>query len=210
MKLKICGMRDPANILQVSALQPDYMGFIFYPPSPRFVTSLPAHLLAGIRKKGIEPVAVFVNETIQTIRHMVDDFSFSCVQLHGSESPEDCLWLKQQGLIVFKAISVSEPSDLERTKAYDDCCTYFLFDTKSAGFGGSGHLFDWKLLERYTGNTPFFLSGGIGPEDVPSIRSFSHPMMTGIDINSRFESAPCIKDVKLIQPFLTELRRNEK
>jgi phosphoribosylanthranilate isomerase len=198
-------MSDPENIQEISALKPDYMGFIFYPSSPRFVESLTMEQLVSLREKGVEPVAVFVNESTKDILKQVEKYGFNSVQLHGTESPDNCSFLKRIGLIVFKAFSVAEPSDLEATKAYEGCCHYFLFDAKTPLFGGSGTSFDWNLLHQYTGKTPFFLSGGIGPDDAHNIRIFQHPLMVGVDLNSRFETAPALKNITLVQSFKNEL-----
>jgi len=202
LKLKICGMRDPDNISQVAALKPDYLGFIFYPKSPRFVETLALDLVENLRYQSIDAVAVTVNMTFDSILQLVDKYGFTHVQLHGSETPETCLSLKARGLTVLKAFSIAEPSDLEAVNAYTSCCDYFLFDTKTPSFGGSGNAFDWNILKNYSGETPFFLSGGIGPEDALRIRSFKHPLFSGVDLNSRFEIHPAWKNPELLHSFI--------
>jgi len=204
MKLKVCGMREPANIYDVADSKPDYMGFIFYSKSPRFVKDLPHDLTSRLRKNDVEPVAVFVDETAESILEHVKLFGFSHVQLHGSETPETCSFLMSKGLTIIKSILIAEPADLQICAMYEKCCDFFLFDTKTNFHGGSGKAFDWNMLNGYKGETPFFLSGGIGPEDVASILAFSHSRLIGIDINSRFETSPAIKDVKLVNLFKSE------
>jgi phosphoribosylanthranilate isomerase len=205
LKLKICGMREPDNISEVSALKPDYMGFIFYPESPRFVNTLSYNMAHLISILEVEPVAVFVNASIASIRQITELYSFTTVQLHGNETPEICIALREYGLKVIKAFSINDRLDLEETKPYRGCCDYFLFDTKTPEYGGSGIQYNWRILQDYNGATPFFLSGGIGPNDTERILTFKHPGLLGIDINSRFEIKPALKDVRLISTFINQL-----
>lgn len=205
MKLKVCGMREPANISDVAALRPDYMGFIFYPKSSRYVNVMPEGLIARLRENGIEPVAVYVDETADAILEQVKLYGFSHVQLHGSETPETCAFLMSQGLSVIKSLPIAEPADLEACAIYEGSCDFFLFDTKTPLYGGSGKTFNWNILYGYEGKTPFFLSGGIGHEDAASIQAFSHSKLEGVDINSRFEISPAIKDVMLVKHFKEKL-----
>jgi len=206
IKLKICGMRDPDNIRDVVALKPDFMGFILHSGSPRFVSSLSAGMIAGLREQGLVPVAVFVNEPIELMLHDVEIYGFTVVQLHGTELPETCSLLKDRGLTVIKALPVADPVDFKKAMVYENCCHYFLFDTKTSLFGGSGLSYDWNILQYYAGETPFFLSGGIGPDDAARLLSFTHPRLAGIDVNSRFESAPGFKQVDQLQAFIKALR----
>lgn len=205
LKLKICGMRESENVAEVVPLKPDYMGFIFYLKSPRFVGALGGRLIQAVKEEGIEPVAVFVDASQETVVQIAELYGFTHVQLHGKETPETCLALKAKGLTVLKAFNVADSSDLQILGYYKGCCDYFLFDTKSALPGGSGHSFDWALLKGYSGSTPFFLSGGIGPQDVDKVKAFDHPMLYGIDLNSRFESQPALKDVALLKNFIDQL-----
>ena len=205
MKLKICGMRECVNVSEVAALKPDYMGFIFYPESSRFVGDMAHNIISSVKKQGIEPVAVFVNASMETMIRTRTWYGFTHVQLHGDETPQICEALRAKGFKVIKAFKVADSSDLKKTTAYENCCDYFLFDTKTALFGGSGRHFDWDLLKGYSGTKPFFLSGGIGVDDVEQVRTFNHPMLLGIDLNSRFETGPAVKDVGLLKYFRNQL-----
>ena len=138
----------------------------------------------------------------------VDRFGLNYVQLHGNESPEYCRTLHSHGIRIIKAFSIALPKDLLAVSHYESFCDYFLFDTRSAHYGGSGQQFDWSILQRYTGSTPFLLSGGINSYSVKALKEFHHPRLAGIDINSRFETSPGIKDVERIERFLKELRTN--
>ena len=202
LKLKVCGMREPSNISEVAALNPDYMGFIFYFKSSRFVEMMVFYVAQRLKAQGIEPVAVFVNPSVAYVLHIRDKYGFSHVQLHGRETPQTCAELKSMGMHVMKAFSVENASDLAKTADYEGTCEYYLFDTKSNLPGGSGKQFDWSILDNYQGETPFFLSGGIGPDDVERIKGFSHPKLVGIDVNSKFETRPAHKDAELLKSFI--------
>jgi phosphoribosylanthranilate isomerase len=205
LKLKICGMRDMDNISEVAALKPDFMGFIFFTKSPRFVNALAYNVVQLVQKQGIELVAVFVNASVESVLQLSNLYGFTHVQLHGGETPETCAVLRSKGLKVFKAFPIAVLEDIEATRAYEGCCDYFLFDTKTPKHGGSGCQFDWGILQNYTGNTPFFLSGGIGPKDASQVLAFQHPQLQGIDLNSRFEISPAHKDAALLQAFINQL-----
>lgn len=199
--IKVCGMTEAENIRDVEELGVDMIGFIFYPKSPRCLCEMPEYLPAKARRVG-----VFVNESKENILVYADRFGLQYIQLHGTESPEYCRSLRSSGLPLIKAFSISLPKDMLAISAYKGLCDYYLFDTKTPQYGGSGNQFDWNLLHRYNGNTPFLLSGGINPYSVKAIREFHHPKLAGIDINSRFETAPGIKDVERIEKFVQELR----
>ncbi len=205
LKLKVCGMREPSNIADVAALKPDFMGFIFYFKSSRFVEMMVFYVAQRLKTQGIEPVAVFVNPSPAYIQHIHDKYGFTHIQLHGRETPQMCSELREKGYFVIKAFSLAKAADLEATKAFEGCCDLFLFDTKSSLPGGSGKQFDWNILSDYQGNTPFFLSGGIGPEDVERIQSFCHPQLFGLDLNSKFELRPAFKDAELVKSFIQAL-----
>lgn len=194
MKVKVCGMTNMLEhevLFDLAAI--DFFGTIQFPPSPRYFSKK-----LNTKKATI---GVFVNETVETICSKIEAFELTGVQLHGNESVEFIEQLPLD-LIVFKAFSISTATDFETIHAYDKTVDYFLFDTPSSNHGGSGQQFDWKLLEHYRGETPFFLSGGIGPNDVEQLKSFQHPRWVGIDINSRFETAPGQKNATAIQTFL--------
>ena len=219
MLVKVCGMRDGENIRQVAELGVDWIGMIFWAKSPRNVTMIPTH--AGIipdkapdsaAVKGITRVGVFVDEMAQNIITRVVNFRLDLVQLHGHESPTLIRNLRKTldpdirpGIRFIKAISVSSREDIAAYKQYEDCVDYFLFDTKCQTVGGSGQQFDWSVLEAYDGTKPFLLSGGIGPEDIERIKTFQHPKCIGIDLNSRFETAPAQKDVPALRTVLSQL-----
>jgi len=210
MKLKICGLKYPQNISEIAALQPDYMGFIFYEKSPRFYENDVETGRAPSLQKHIKKVGVFVNETAEKILETIEKYGLDLVQLHGAETPEFCRNLKQkmQDVKIIKAINIENVLDIEKTKMYDnDCCDYFLFDTKTNLHGGSGQKFQWWTLDWYDGEIPFFLGGGISIDDVPKIKEIHHDMLYGIDINSRFEIEPALKDVEKVKQFLMEIKK---
>ncbi len=200
--IKVCGMTEAENIRNVEQLGVDMIGFIFYPKSPRCLCQMPEYLPIHAKRVG-----VFVNENKEDILMYADRFALNYIQLHGNESPEYCRSLHSNGLHLIKAFSISQPKDLTEVSAYKGLCDYYLFDTKTPQYGGSGNQFDWSLLNRYySETTPFLLSGGINPYSAKAIREFHHPHLAGVDINSRFETSPGIKDVERIGRFLYELR----
>ncbi len=196
-------MRSTENREAVEALGVDLMGYIFYAPSRRFVGERPD---PGLFNSERPKVAVFVDENAFEILGIARNFGFEYVQLHGKENPKTCALLKKQGLKVLKAFSVDEGFDIADTHAYQGSVDYFLFDTKTKLHGGSGKKFEWSLLNKYTGHTPFFLSGGIGSDDVKAIRSIDHPKLTGVDLNSGFEDEPGIKNIEKLRKFIEELQ----
>lgn len=217
-------MRDADNVRAVAALDIDFLGFIFYPKSPRYAqkaipeTELMTNTATASRRNDMvmrkpQRVGVFVDETPQAIIAHIHNDQLDYVQLHGHELPEMIDHLKRavisdnhHSLKVIKAFSISKPDDLLQTKAYEGIADLFLFDTPTESYGGSGKKFDWQMLQAYDGHTPFLLSGGIGPEDTDRIRTFEHPQCIGIDLNSRFETAPGIKDVEALRRFTENLR----
>ncbi|MDR0907129.1 MAG: phosphoribosylanthranilate isomerase [Rikenellaceae bacterium] len=204
MKIKVCGMREPHNMAQIARLKPDYMGFIFYARSPRFVGSLPPEAL-DVLAPDIQRIGVFVDAPETYILDMAERYRLDGVQLHGSESPDLCAHLRQKHLVV-KAFGVASEGDLRATVDYAGACDYFLFDTKTPAHGGSGQAFDHSILAAYTGDTPYFLSGGIGEADAASLREWHDDRCVGVDINSRFEHAPGVKDTEAVERFITKLR----
>ena len=205
LAIKICGMKFPENILAVAALRPDFMGFIFYPKSPRYAEPLDINTLNSL-PKSIKKIGVFVNEELENILTIVFKYNLDGVQLHGSENVEICRKLKDTGLLVLKAFPITDAYNFNVTKAYEGSCNFFLFDTKTEAYGGSGLKFDWSMLAEYTGETPFLLSGGIAADDAEAILKIEHPKFAGIDLNSKFEISPGFKNVKLINKFLQALR----
>jgi phosphoribosylanthranilate isomerase len=203
MVIKVCGMKIPENIKAVATLNIQYMGFIFYAASPRYVgTTL--HMV-GILNKDIKGVGVFVNEKIEVVQILLEKHQLPYVQLHGIESPDYCQTLKDAGVKVIKAFRLEEGFDFQKTESYLPVCDYFLFDTKGHTPGGTGAKFNWALLQQYHYDMPFFLSGGIGPQDVEALLQFKHPQLHALDLNSRFEIEPGLKDIKRIHCFLEKI-----
>lgn len=200
MVYKVCGMRNAENIREVSALGIDLMGFIFWPKSSRYVSEPPSYLPTDCKRVG-----VFVDASLEDIRQHIHDYQLDIVQLHGHESPEFAKALKLA--IIIKAFNIATAEDLKQTKPYEGIVDYFLFDTKAQLPGGSGEQFDWSVLSQYEGTTPFLLSGGIGPDDAERIKAFHHERCIGIDLNSRFELAPALKDVHQLKEFLKKVKR---
>lgn len=207
MIIKVCGMCRPDNIRQAAASGISWMGFIFYPPSPRFAGELPASALETV-PASIRKVGVFVNEDASRIRHYVQRYGLQAVQLHGDETPGFCSSVRETGVLVIKSFPIAEASDFMACTRYEGFCDFFLFDTKTPLYGGSGRQFDWDTVKAYRGATPFLLSGGIGEADAERLAAFSHPLCAGIDLNSRFETEPGRKDVARLARFIARLREN--
>ena len=180
------------------------MGFIFWPKSSRYVSELPAYLPTNCKRVG-----VFVDENIEQVKRTAYEYQLDMIQLHGSESPDYIRGLRADvsSPAIIKAFNIATKEDFETTKPYEGIVDYFLFDTKGPSVGGNGAKFDWTVLADYVGETPFLLSGGIGPDDAARIRCFHHPQLAGIDLNSRFELAPGMKDVSALRKFLNELNQ---
>lgn len=206
MIVKVCGLRDLRNVEQVAALGVDLLGFIFSKQSPRCATAGVAAQAARVA----ETVGVMVDEEPATVVRIVQACRLDCVQLHGHESPAQVERLRRQlpATRIIKAIGVASAADVERYKPYEGLVDCFLFDTKCPAGGGSGKKYDWSVLGAYDGSTPFLLSGGIGPGDARRVRAFGHPRCAGIDVNSRFELAPGLKDVEALKKFIEEIRTN--
>ena len=219
MIIKVCGMRDADNIRDISALGVDMIGLIFYPPSPRYVQQFSSG--AGIipdyaPDMGKTPlrVGVFVDDMPQNIVTRVYNYKLDYIQLHGNEPRETLENLRatidpdiKPKIKIIKAISVSSAEDIKKYKEYVGAADLFLFDTKCKTVGGSGELFDWQVLQAYDGDVPFLLSGGIGPDDVERIKNFHHPKCIGIDLNSKFEIEPALKDVEKLKQFLVKVKK---
>ena len=228
MKIKVCGMRNAGNIAELQKLDIDFIGFIFWPKSPRYVQQIPSRAglipdlpsLDGERIKKSEThdkriltVGVFVDDMPQNIVTRVYNYHLDYVQLHGSESAVMIDNLRRTlipdiapNIKIIKALSIKDKSDLEKWHEYDGHVDMFLFDTKCKCAGGSGEQFDWSVLEAYDGNIPFLLAGGISPDDTERIKNFHHPMCLGIDLNSRFETEPGMKDIQKLKLFMAQLQ----
>ncbi|RNC91591.1 MAG: phosphoribosylanthranilate isomerase [Allomuricauda sp.] len=202
MKIKVCGMKY--NPEEVELLAPDYMGFIFWENSPRNVDGV----IPGISRK-IKKVGVFVNATVEEVLKKVAAYGLQMVQLHGQESPDLCKKLQDLGVEVIKVFSVSDSFDFSVLAPYEDVCDYYLFDTKGKLPGGNGYAFDWELLEDYPSTKPYFLSGGIGLENIDAILIFLYrpesKFCHAIDLNSKFETEPGRKDIEQLKEFKKRL-----
>jgi phosphoribosylanthranilate isomerase len=196
-------MRDEDNIRQLELLDIDWMGFIFFSGSPRYVGPKVSYLPKRAKKIG-----VFVDQNPQIIRECAKDNHLDAIQLHGSEPPWYCINLQEEGYKVIKSFGIDSNGFVPNAQlnAYEGKCNYFLFDTKTEQHGGSGKRFNWEKLANYDGDTPFILSGGISSEDAGEILKIKHPKFAGIDINSRFELKPAIKNIEMIKSFIQQLR----
>jgi len=205
MKVKICGMRDAANILAVADFNPDFLGFIFYDKSPRFAGEMLSTEVLRSLPEAVAKVGVFVDASLPELLATTACYSLDYVQLHGHETPAYCRAVREHGLRIIKAFSVGEQFDFSTLAAYAPVCDLFLFDTKGAQPGGNGHAFDWRLLADYQGPTPFLLSGGLGLATVEELLVFHHPKLAGYDFNSLLEIAPGLKDEQATGQLLTRL-----
>jgi phosphoribosylanthranilate isomerase len=203
LKIKVCGMKFTENREEVEKLPVDLLGYIFYPPSKRYVGENPQEGLFNSMKP---KVAVFVDENAFEILALAKNLGFEWVQLHGKENPKTCQLLKNQVLKIIKAFSVNEDFQFHKTKPFEGVADYFLFDTKTNLPGGSGEKFNWEILNRYNGDTPFLLSGGISPEDAEEIKKIDHPQLAGIDLNSGFEDEPGLKNIEKLNVFIEEIQ----
>jgi len=206
IRIKICGMNDPVNVTEISALNPDYLGFIFHKGSSRFVGAEPDMKLFHNVLPGIKKVGVFLNERSQRILEISMGTGIDVIQLHGNEIPDYCDRIKSCGLTVIKVFNINNEFSFDSLIPYLSKCDYFLFDTKSRKHGGSGRKFDWKKLEGYYFDKPFFLSGGIGPEDPELLNLIINKGLFAIDINSRFEISPGVKDIRLVKTFINSIK----
>lgn len=231
MIIKVCGMREPENVRDVESLGVDMIGFVFCADSERYVNMVSSN--AGIipdyaygRQNGDEApacgamqkskphrVGVFVDDMPQNIVTRIYNYNLDYVQLHGNETAVMIDNLRRTvdpdirpGLKIIKALSIRSEQDVKRWREYEDHADMLLFDTKGCKAGGNGEHFDWTLLDAYHGNIPFLLSGGISVDDADSINAIRHPMFAGVDLNSRFEVRPGLKDVALLKEFIRKLK----
>lgn len=196
-------MGNTERMLQLATMPVDMLGFIFYPLSPRYVVGKIEPSAIAKLPENIKKVGVFVNENEGTILSHAKTYHLDTLQLHGNESPELCHSLKNKGFHIIKAFNLNKQNNFD---AYAPYCDYFLFDTPSEKHGGTGAKFDWSQLDNYKGKTPFLLSGGIGPDDAEELNKIEHPQMAGIDINSKFEAEPGIKNTDLVKRFLNNIQ----
>jgi len=207
LKVKICGMRKAENVKEVSSLRPDLMGFIFYKSSPRYVEESSLREVLEDVPNEISKVAVFVNEAIDEVTRICISHGFDYAQLHGDESKDYCKELREAGVAVIKAFSVGSSLDFDEIRLYAPYVDFFLFDTKTKGYGGSGKQFDRSLLHEYPLETPYFLSGGIGESDSETILQEPLPKCIGIDANSRLETRPGLKNTQAVSRLINQIRK---
>lgn len=205
MKIKVCGLKDPANIIQVAGLEPDYMGFIFYKESKRYAApTINEEVIAKI-PKAITKVGVFVNETEETIINLVKKYGLDSVQLHGDESVELCDKIQKYAPVI-KVFGINSSFDFDSCKEYDGVTDLFLFDTSTESYGGSGKLFDHNLLKGYDLEASFLISGGLDLKTaITLIKTPIHTKCIGIDVNSRFEQPNGLKDVTLLKQLFSRV-----
>ncbi len=206
MKIKVCGMKVENNIMDVATLPPDYMGFIFYEKSSRYFNTEIPELPESIKKIG-----VFVNAKIDFIVDKIEKHNLQGVQLHGDESPEFCESLREFGIVI-KVFSIKNQFDFKVLEPYEDVCDYYLFDTKGKHPGGNGYTFNWNVLKKYNSPKPYFLSGGIGPDELESLLLFlkrpESDLCCTLDLNSKFETTTGLKDLNELKEFRYQLTKN--
>lgn len=203
-------MAHPQNIEEVADLNPNYMGFIFYPPSKRYflensnleqitksILAIPTH---------IYKVGVFVNESVEKIGILANQFQLSHAQLHGTESPQDCAQVQALGLKVIKAFSITPNFDFETTTPYINCTDLFLFDTEAPSIGGSGQTFNWNILQNYKESKPYLLAGGLSIDNIDQAFTLPHNQLLGFDLNSKFEIQPGFKNIALLKNLFAKKR----
>jgi len=200
-------MRNPSNIEDLVKLKPDYIGFIFYPKSKRFIGEQIPDEIQSLIPVYIQKVGVFVDEPFDNLLEKFKSNKLDMIQLHGSELPGYCERLKKLDIPIIKVFSIGSDFDFETVKPYNPFCDYYLFDTASELRGGSGLKFDWKKLDQYKDDKPFFLSGGVRSTDVEEIKQITHNELYAIDVNSGFEIEPAIKDIPKLKSFIEELRK---
>jgi len=206
MKIKVCGLKYPVNIKAVTDLEPDYVGFIYYNRSPRFVGNIAMGDLTSLPSQIIK-TAVFVDESEQEVDRLIDEYGFDAIQLHGRETPE--FTAKFKGKVqVLKAFGLDENFDFDQLKDYADKVDYFLFDTKTDAHGGSGKTFKWAILDNYKLEVPFFLSGGLSLDNLEQVAGIKHLQFYGVDLNSRFEKEPGLKDIEKLKQAFSLLKQN--
>ncbi len=210
MKIKVCGLRDADNLREIAALGPDFVGFIFYDQSPRFVgEDLDVEAVKSL-PRSIRKVGVFVNARPDYILRTVKKYDFQYVQLHGTEAPEYCRSLRNRGINIIKAFRVDELFNFSMLNNYKAQCDFFLFDAKGDQPGGNGVTFDWSILSRYDNDKPFFISGGIGLDNLDQLTTLKGMKLYGVDVNSQVEVSPGIKDVAKVKELIARLRPIEE
>jgi phosphoribosylanthranilate isomerase len=199
-------MKYPANIKALAELEPDFMGFIFYPPSQRFIgVEFEKQDVADLQPQ-IQRTAVFVNAHLHEVIEFSNLYGMKAIQLHGQESPEFCGELKAKGFKVIKAFGIDESFNFDTLTVYEEQVDFFLFDTKTSQHGGSGLSFNWQILQNYILNKPFLLSGGLSPDNLPEVLKIKHQSFYGVDLNSKFEKEPALKDIEKLEKAFELIR----
>ncbi|MEI2738238.1 MAG: phosphoribosylanthranilate isomerase [Chitinophagaceae bacterium] len=209
MNIKVCGITEMKQLQQLDGLDIDFAGLIFYKESPRYIGEKISKKELKSADFDLKKVGVFVNPEMIDVLDAIDDYGLDAVQLHGDESPEMCEDLSSE-VEVIKAFRVIDGVDIDKLVApYDAVCDYYLFDTGGLkeSFGGTGKQFDWTILTKAKIEKPFFLSGGIGPDDAPKVKAFKHPDFFGVDINSLFEKEPGVKDMSKVLHFRQAMKK---
>ena len=206
MKLKVCGLNNPGNILEINALNPDFIGFIFYKKSKRYIADILDDGMLTKIPESVKKVGVFVNSPMDEVIESFHRYKLDYVQLHGDEGQEFCARLFLRQMPVIKVFKLDTWFNFRQLEAYIPFCSFFLFDKAGELPGGNGKKFSWDILKGYNYKLPFFLSGGIGPDDIEQILEVDNEMLYAIDINSKFELAPGMKDVKKVNMFMNKLK----
>lgn len=210
MKIKVCGISTRRDLLAIQDMGVEYVGFIFVPSSPRFLlNSLDAVELKLVLNAFPQTsrVGVFANENAEVVRAIAKEYALTSLQFHGDESPLYCSEFADE-FEVIKSFSIGSANDFDKCAAFETSCKLFVFDTEGPLLGGNGTSWDWKLMSHYSGSTPFLVSGGIGPDDISKIRAVTHNRFLGIDINSKFETAPGMKNVETLIQFVGTVKTN--
>lgn len=208
IRVKVCGLNDPSNVKAVSGCGVDFIGFVFYPGSKRYVGEYPDKTLFMNVPEGILKTGVFVNEESEKVLELAEYAELRVIQLHGNESVIYCKRIRASGLLIIKTFGVGDDFDPKITEPYSEACDFFLFDTKTSHYGGSGNKFNRNRLRNYSYKRPFFLSGGVGPEDSDISATLLDKQFYAVDVNSRFEIRPGIKDPVIIKRFIDEIKRS--
>ena len=209
LKIKVCGMTDVGNVEEVCSASPDYLGYIFYSKSARYVGDHPDPELFSIVPTTIKKTAVFVNEKYERVKEIMKRYGIDHIQLHGMESPEMCKLLRSSGKVVIKALPGDQLENEKLIAEYSAASDFLLFDTPVISHGGSGRKFDWSKLRELESTANFFLSGGIAHDDAVTFLSMKYRNLYAVDINSRFETEPGIKNSELVRSFINRIRNEE-
>ena len=210
MKIKVCGLRDAENLRQIADLNPDFVGFIFYDQSPRFVGEDLDEEAVKALPRSIRKVGVFVNASPDYILRSVKKYNFQYVQLHGNETPDYCRSLQNRGINIIKAFRVDSSFNFSMLNNFKAQCDFFLFDAKGDQPGGNGVTFDWTILNRYDNEKPFFISGGIGLDNLDQLSQLKGMKLYGVDVNSQVETTPGLKDVLKVKKLIDRVRPVEE